>query len=72
MTKEPANEQQLEYVDDRDLARRTRFVRRCWQKWRQLGMGPPYYKIGKRVVYLWPEVQQWMHAQRVEPHKKAS
>jgi predicted DNA-binding transcriptional regulator AlpA len=66
------NDQRLEYLDDRALASRTPVGRRCWQKWRQLGMGPPYYKIGKRVVYLWSEVQRWMDERRVEPTRKAS
>ena len=33
--------------------------------WRHRGEGPPYSKIGKRVMYHWPTVEGWMLGQLV-------
>jgi predicted DNA-binding transcriptional regulator AlpA len=34
------------------------------ENWRSLGCGPPYYKIGARVVYDEREVDEWLAARR--------
>lgn len=49
-----------EYVDDRELARRTPIRRATWQWWRREGGGPPFYKLGRRCVYRWPDVEAWI------------
>lgn len=61
-----ANEQQ-EYVDDRQLASRTSIAIATWQTWRSRGRGPAYYKVGRRCLYKWAEVLQWLEAHRTEP-----
>lgn len=48
------------YVDDRDLARLTPISRAHWQAMRPKGEGPPWYRVGRRVVYLWEDVDAWM------------
>jgi hypothetical protein len=56
-----------EYVDDRDLERRTPICRDHWQRMRQRGEGPPWIKCGRRCLYRWADVVAWLEAQRVAP-----
>jgi hypothetical protein len=56
-----------EWVDDRELAKRTPISRAGWQRWRIQGKGPPYYVVGKRRLYKWSEVEAWFEAQRTMP-----
>jgi predicted DNA-binding transcriptional regulator AlpA len=55
------------YVDEKELAQRTGVSRRTWQKYRVMGVGPPYRKLERRVLYLWSEVRAWIDAQIVTP-----
>lgn len=48
------------YVDDRDLAKLTPISRAHWQAMRSNGEGPPWRKLGRRVVYCWDEVVAWI------------
>lgn len=52
------------YVDDRELARRTPLARATWQKMRIEGKGPTVRKIGRRCVYLWSEVVEFLELHR--------
>jgi len=36
-------------------------------QWRHKGLGPAYYKIGRKVVYRGTDLNIWAEAQRVEP-----
>jgi hypothetical protein len=54
-----------EYLDDRELARRTPIKRITWQVWRTKGEGPVFYKVGRRCLYRWSEVEAWISGQRV-------
>ena len=51
------------YVDDRDLAKLTPISRDQWQAMRYAKEGPPWRKIGRRVVYAWTDVVAWIEAQ---------
>jgi hypothetical protein len=53
------------YVDDRELARRTPLARATWQKMRIEGKGPTVRKIGRRCVYLWSEVVEFLESNRI-------
>jgi hypothetical protein len=55
----------LVWVDDRSLEARTPISRVTWKLWRAKGEGPPWYRVGRRVVYKWSEVEQWLSAGRV-------
>jgi len=50
------------YVDDRDLAKLTPISRDQWQAMRYAKEGPPYRKIGRRVVYRWADVVAWIES----------
>lgn len=52
-----------EYVDDRELARRTPISRAQWQALRYQGGGPPWRKVGRRCVYAWIDVVAWIESQ---------
>lgn len=53
------------YLDDHELSRRLGFERNTLQKWRSLGSGPPWVKIGRAVRYHWPDVERWLSLRRV-------
>ena len=36
-------------------------------QWRHKGLGPAYYKIGRKVVYRGADLNVWAEAQRVDP-----
>ena len=53
----------VEFVDDRELAKRTPYSRVSWQQFRRDGKGPRYYQpSGRRVLYNWAEVVAWIES----------
>lgn len=38
-----------------------------WRNWRSAGKGPPFYRVGGRVLYKRSEVVEWIEAHRVLP-----
>lgn len=38
--------------------------------WRTRGFGPPYFSIGRRVLYPEKEVQNWLESTLVKPERK--
>jgi hypothetical protein len=36
-------------------------------QWRHRGIGPPYYKLGRKVVYRGSDLNDWLNANRVDP-----
>ncbi len=36
-------------------------------QWRHRGVGPAFYKLGKKVIYRGVDLNTWASAQRVEP-----
>ena len=48
------------YIDERELARRTTLSPRTLQLMRRKGGGPPWAKLGHRVVYKWADVERWI------------
>ena len=55
------------YITELDFANRTTLSRANIRALRAKGEGPPFYKVGRRVVYLWTECRAWVDAQRVSP-----
>lgn len=53
------------YIDEREVARRTSLARITLRTWRSRGEGPPFHKIGRRVLYRWADVEQWIEARKV-------
>ncbi|KAJ01449.1 helix-turn-helix transcriptional regulator [Sulfitobacter mediterraneus] len=38
-------------------------------QWRHKGMGPAFYKLGRKIIYRGSDLNAWAEAQRVEPSK---
>lgn len=55
-----------QYVNDIELAGHLGIARITLRTWRTKGQGPPFYKLGRKVVYEMAEVAAWMKSQRVE------
>jgi len=36
-------------------------------QWRHRGVGPAYFKLGKKVIYRGVDLNAWAEAQRVDP-----
>jgi DNA-binding transcriptional MerR regulator len=49
-----------------EVADRMRVTPGTLKIWRHRGLGPPFYRYGRRVVYRASEVEQWITAHRSE------
>jgi DNA-binding transcriptional MerR regulator len=47
-----------------EVAERTRAPVATLRFWRHKGIGPPGFKLGRRVVYLERDVQEWIDDRR--------
>lgn len=36
-------------------------------QWRHKGLGPAYYKLGRKIIYRGSDLNQWVEAKRIEP-----
>ena len=36
-------------------------------QWRHKGMGPAFYKLGRKIIYRGVDLNDWAEAQRVDP-----
>lgn len=53
-----------EYVGPEQLRKRLGLANSSLYRWRTTGEGPPFSKIGRRVVYRWSDVVAWFEALR--------
>jgi len=51
-------------VDTNKLAERWSMKPKTLHNWRCLGIGPPYIKVGFRVLYEETEIEKWMAERR--------
>jgi hypothetical protein len=49
-----------DFLNDTELGERLGIAPVTLRGWRMAGTGPPFYKLGRRVVYSWPKVQAWL------------
>lgn len=47
-----------------DAAARLGLQRKTLDNWRSLGSGPPYYKLGNRIVYDDADVDAWLASRK--------
>ena len=47
------------FIDQIQLARRWKLSHRTLERWRWIGFGPSYTKIGRRVVYRLVDVEKF-------------
>jgi hypothetical protein len=64
---EPAVVNDLVY-DETHIARRLHISPRSLERWRMTGDGPPYLKLGRRVVYRERDVEEWLDAHAHAQH----
>jgi hypothetical protein len=57
----------VRHLHQHDLAERWRISERTLERWRWLGIGVAYIKVGGRVVYAIEDVEAYEQAQRREP-----
>ena len=50
---------ELDIIGDRDKL----------AQWRHKGMGPAFYKLGRKIIYRGADLNAWADAQRVDPAK---
>ena len=56
-------------VDEGKTAQIMGLAEQTLRNWRHLGMGPPYYKLGRAVRYRLKDILSFMEARRVNPLK---
>ncbi len=37
-------------------------------QWRHKGIGPAFYRLGRKIIYRGEDLNAWVDAQRVEPN----
>jgi predicted DNA-binding transcriptional regulator AlpA len=47
------------HLTEREVATRCKLSVRTLQRWRYIGMGPSYLKLGGRIVYRLSDVEAW-------------
>jgi predicted site-specific integrase-resolvase len=55
----------IRHLHQHDLADRWRISERTLERWRWLGIGPVYIKVGGRVVYALEDVEAYEARQRM-------
>jgi predicted DNA-binding transcriptional regulator AlpA len=58
------------YVNDIEAARLLGVAQTTLIKWRQIGKGPPFLRLGRRVVYSLGVLEAWAAAQMVHPRAR--
>jgi len=38
-------------------------------QWRHKGVGPAFYRLGRKIIYRGADLNAWAERQRVEPYK---
>ncbi len=66
MSTNPIAKRHHDHLLQGELAKRWRISPRTLERWRWLGCGPAYIKIGGRVVYTLEDIQAFEAAQRRE------
>jgi hypothetical protein len=64
MQKERTRMNSTNHLNQIELSRRWKLSHRTLERWRWLGKGPPYLKIGGRVVYELSAIESFEAAQR--------
>jgi predicted DNA-binding transcriptional regulator AlpA len=49
----------------------TGLTRSAYYSLRHRGEGPPAYRLGKRLMFRWPDVERWVESRRDRPRPAA-
>lgn len=58
------NQNSSEYFDTDEAAKHTRSAKFTLEKWRSVGGGPPFIKMGRRVIYDRKDLDAWLAARK--------
>jgi len=58
---EPSANPEPVFISEQELARLTTLSRTTLQTMRREGGGPPFARLGRRVVYRLADVDRWIH-----------
>ncbi len=47
------------FINQKELSERWKISPRTLERWRWLGTGPDYHKIGGRVIYRLDDIETW-------------
>ncbi len=56
-------------LNNQESALRLGIASRTLENWRWRGLGPPFYKLGSRVVYDPEAIEKWLNKRRVGERK---
>jgi predicted DNA-binding transcriptional regulator AlpA len=59
----------IKYLNARQAAERTGFGESTYRYWRSLNVGPPWYRIRRKIVYREDELLAWIEQHRVQPNR---
>jgi hypothetical protein len=57
-------------ISDAEAAELLRQKTKTLTEWRHLGIGPDYYKIGRRIFYSRAGLAEWIATRRVIPQER--
>jgi hypothetical protein len=63
---------QPEVLSQRELAQRWRLSPRTLERWRWLGQGPAFLRLGRRIAYRLTDIEAFEAAQRHAPSKETA
>jgi hypothetical protein len=61
-----------EVLSQRELAQRWRISPRTLERWRCLGQGPAFLKLGRRIAYRVADIEAFEAAQRHAPSEETA
>lgn len=59
-----------EYFDEDQLAREIDLSKRTLKRWRVERVGPPWTRVGRRVVYRKEAVREWLRQREQRPARE--
>ena len=66
MAKTPLELTNVKVFNEQEASTLLRLSPRTLEAWRRRQMGPPYVRLGRRVVYLERDVLHWLYQHRKE------
>jgi len=57
------------YLTEEELAAKLKIKRSTLQRWRRLGIGPPYTRRGKTPLYHDESAAQWLRDGEIKPRR---
>lgn len=59
-----------DYLSEPEFAEAVGRCERTVQRWRALGEGPPFTRVGREIYYHANDIRDWLRRRRVDPMKR--